>query len=99
MKRKEYRKARKREITATIARKKNEFKKCAEELKKISDSNEEKWIDSQMTYRAQHGFETSWKHKPTELLKKKICYMIALITLIDEEIERRQNKNETTNNG
>lgn len=77
-------------VTAEIARKHKELQKCADELQKISKGNEEKYINPAMIWRARERFKISWAHKTTEQLKKKICYIIALITLIDEEIERRK---------
>jgi uncharacterized circularly permuted ATP-grasp superfamily protein len=87
------------EISKEAYRKKQQLKKCAQELKQMKQEylEERKWVRPQAYRSAWHTFRQSWQNKTTEELIKKINYCIALITLLDEEIERREN--ETTNNG
>ena len=80
------------EITAEMAVTRKELAQCAEELRHIrEDEGQEKWIRATQFAAAKAVFKRCWKDKPTEKLINKVSYMLALINLIDEELERRQN--------
>lgn len=82
------------EISIEAHKRREQLKKCAQELKQMKQEylEERKWVRPSRFRAAFHTFQNSWKQKTTEELILKINYCIALITLLDEEIERRERR-------
>jgi len=81
-------------ITAEMAVRRKQLAQCAEELKKIRELDREEWIKPSKFGVANYVFKKCWKNKTTKQLLNKMSYSLALIGLIDEELEKRKEAKE-----